>query len=61
MPLYGPLRHYEDERNRDPKGIGDFYLICDFNPDKRDNASEDFGACLTWPTICAICTGRAFR
>lgn len=43
--LYGPLRHYEDERNRDPKGIGNFYLICDFNPDNRDNASDELGAC----------------
>ncbi|HEY7426549.1 MAG TPA: hypothetical protein VH682_20105, partial [Gemmataceae bacterium] len=45
--VYGPLRRYEDERNRDPKNIGGFYLICDFNPDNRDNASDDFGACLT--------------
>jgi membrane-bound serine protease (ClpP class) len=45
--LYGPLRHYEDERNRDPKGVGNFYLLCDFNPDNRDNASDDPGACQT--------------
>jgi membrane-bound ClpP family serine protease len=45
--VYGPLRRYEDERNRDPKNIGGFYLICDFNLDNRDNASDDFGACLT--------------
>ncbi|HWG41815.1 MAG TPA: NfeD family protein [Gemmataceae bacterium] len=45
--LYGPLRRYEDERNRNPKGVGDFYLVCDFNPDNHDNASDDFGACLT--------------
>lgn len=45
--VYGPLRHYEDQRNRDPKNTGGFYLICDFNPDNRDNASDDFGACLT--------------
>jgi membrane-bound serine protease (ClpP class) len=45
--LYGPWRRYEDERNRDPKGVGDFYLICDFNPDNRDNASDDPGACQT--------------
>jgi membrane-bound ClpP family serine protease len=45
--VYGPLRHYEDQRNRDPKNTGGFYLLCDFNPDNRDNASEDFGACLT--------------
>src|SRR6185437_1754836 len=45
--LYGPLRRYEDERNRDPKSVGNFYLLCDFNPDNRDNASDDFGACLT--------------
>jgi membrane-bound serine protease (ClpP class) len=45
--LYGPLRRYEDERNRDPKNVGSFYLLCDFNPDNRDNASDDFGACLT--------------
>src|SRR5579875_2075258 len=43
--LYGPLRRYEDERNRDPKGVGNFYLICDFNPDNRDNASDEPGAC----------------
>jgi hypothetical protein len=43
--LYGPLRRYEEERNRDPKGVGDFYLICDFNPDQRDNASDDPGSC----------------
>jgi membrane-bound serine protease (ClpP class) len=43
--LYGPWRRYEDERNRDPRGVGNFYLICDFNPDNRDNASEDPGAC----------------
>ena len=30
-----------------PRGVGDFYLLCDFNPDNRDNASDDFGACLT--------------
>jgi membrane-bound serine protease (ClpP class) len=45
--LYGPLRHYEDERNRDPKGIGNFYLVCDFTPENRDNASDDPGACQT--------------
>jgi hypothetical protein len=45
--LYGPYRRYEDERNREPKKIGSFYLICDFNPDERDNASEDPGACQT--------------
>src|SRR5262249_4592435 len=45
--VHGPLRLYEDERNRDPKNIGGFYLICDFNRDNRDNASDDFGACLT--------------
>jgi membrane-bound ClpP family serine protease len=45
--LLGPQRRYEDERNRDPKGIGSFYLVCDFNPDGKDNASDDFGACLT--------------
>jgi membrane-bound ClpP family serine protease len=45
--LYGPLRRYEDERNRDPKGVGDFYLLCDFNPDNRDNASDEPGACQT--------------
>lgn len=45
--LYGPLRRYEDDRNRDPKGVGNFYLLCDFNPDNRDNASEDPGACQT--------------
>ncbi|HTU94139.1 MAG TPA: hypothetical protein VMF69_28935, partial [Gemmataceae bacterium] len=45
--LYGPLRHYEDARNRDPKGAGNFYLICDFNPDNHDNASDDPGACQT--------------
>jgi membrane-bound serine protease (ClpP class) len=45
--LYGPLRRYEDECSRDPKGIGYFYLICDFNPDNRDNASEEPGACQT--------------
>jgi membrane-bound serine protease (ClpP class) len=43
--LYSPLRHYEAERNRDPKGVGNFYLLCDFNPDNRDNASDDPGAC----------------
>jgi membrane-bound ClpP family serine protease len=45
--LYGPLRHYEDQRNREPNRTGQFYLVCDFNPDNRDNASDDFGACLT--------------
>ncbi|HEY7327901.1 MAG TPA: NfeD family protein [Gemmataceae bacterium] len=45
--LYGPVRHYEVERNRDPKGVGNFYLICDFNPDNHDNASDDPGACQT--------------
>ncbi len=43
--LYGPWRHYEDERNRDPKGAGSFYLLCDFNPENHDNASDDPGAC----------------
>jgi membrane-bound ClpP family serine protease len=43
--LYGPLRRYEDDRSSDPKGVGNFYLICDFNPDNRDNASDDPGAC----------------
>ncbi len=45
--VYGPLRRYEDERNRNPKNVGGFYLLCDFNPDNRANASDDFGACLT--------------
>jgi membrane-bound serine protease (ClpP class) len=45
--LYGPLRRYEDERNRDPKGTGNFYLLCDFNAGGRDNASDDPGACQT--------------
>ncbi|MHB1426830.1 MAG: NfeD family protein [Gemmataceae bacterium] len=45
--LYGPLRRYEDERNRDPKAVGNFYLLCDFNPDQRDNASDEPGACQT--------------
>jgi membrane-bound ClpP family serine protease len=45
--LYGPLRHYEDERNREPAKTGTFYLICDFNPDGRENASDDPGACQT--------------
>lgn len=43
--LYGPWHRYEAERNRDPKGVGEFYLLCDFNPDNRDNASDDPGAC----------------
>jgi membrane-bound serine protease (ClpP class) len=43
--LYGPLRHYEDERSRDPKGVGNFYLVCDFNPENRENASDEPGAC----------------
>jgi membrane-bound serine protease (ClpP class) len=45
--LYGPLKRYQYDRDHDPKGTGDFYLICDFNPDNRDNASDDLGACLT--------------
>jgi membrane-bound serine protease (ClpP class) len=45
--LYGPLRRYEDQLNRDPKWAGTFYLLCDFNPDNRDNASDDPGACQT--------------
>jgi membrane-bound serine protease (ClpP class) len=45
--LYGPWHRYEAERNRDPKGVGTFYLLCDFNPDNRDNASDDPGACQT--------------
>ena len=45
--VLGPQRRFEDERNRDPKAAGSFYLICDFNPDGRDNASDDFGACLS--------------
>jgi membrane-bound serine protease (ClpP class) len=45
--LDNPWRRYEDERNRDPKNAGDFYLVCDFNPDNRDNASDDPGACQT--------------
>lgn len=45
--LYGPWHRYEDERNRDPKGVGAFYLLCDFNPDNRANASDDPGACQT--------------
>jgi membrane-bound serine protease (ClpP class) len=45
--LHAPWRRYEDERNRDPKSAGDFYLICNFNPDNRDNASDDPGACQT--------------
>src|SRR6185437_15501047 len=45
--LYGPLRRYEDERSRDPKDLGDFYLVCDFNPENRENASDDPGACQT--------------
>src|SRR5207253_10426750 len=45
--LYGPLKRYQAERARDPKASGTFYLVCDFNPDGKPNASEDFGACLT--------------
>ncbi len=45
--LYGPLRRYEDQLNRDPKEAGTFYLLCDFNPDNRDNSSDDPGACQT--------------
>jgi hypothetical protein len=45
--LYAPLRHYEDQRNRDPKQAGAFYLVCDFNPDGHDNHSDDPGACQT--------------
>ncbi|HTU23315.1 MAG TPA: hypothetical protein VMG10_35095, partial [Gemmataceae bacterium] len=45
--LYGPWHRYEAERNHDPKSVGEFYLVCDFNPDGRDNASDDPGACQT--------------
>jgi membrane-bound serine protease (ClpP class) len=48
--VYGPLRHFEDERSRDPKNAGTFYLVCDFNPDQHENHSDDFGACLTLAT-----------
>jgi membrane-bound ClpP family serine protease len=48
--VYGPLRRYEAERQLDPAGVGEFHLICDFNAAGRDNASEDFGACLSLAT-----------
>jgi membrane-bound serine protease (ClpP class) len=45
--VYTSWKRYEEERNRDPKSVGDFFLICDFNPDNRDNSSDDPGACQT--------------
>ncbi len=45
--VHVPWKRFEGERNRDPKNAGEFYLICDFNPDNRDNASDDPGACQT--------------
>jgi membrane-bound ClpP family serine protease len=43
--LYGPWHRYDAERNHDPKAVGEFYLLCDFNPDNRDNTSDDPSAC----------------
>jgi membrane-bound ClpP family serine protease len=43
--VYGPLKRFEAERARDPRGV--FWLVCDFNPDGRPNASDDYGACRT--------------
>jgi hypothetical protein len=45
--IYGPLKRFETQRGRDAKQAGVFRLVCDFNPDGRANASEDFGACHT--------------
>jgi membrane-bound ClpP family serine protease len=44
--LYGPLKRFEDVRQRDPKKAGAFKVVLDFNPDDhRRSSSEDFGAC----------------
>jgi membrane-bound ClpP family serine protease len=45
--LYVPLKRFQAERAADPGAAGVFYLICDFNPEGKPNASEDFGACLS--------------
>jgi hypothetical protein len=43
--VFGPLKRFEAERGNGKKGRV-FRLVCDFNPDNRPNASDDFGACL---------------
>jgi membrane-bound serine protease (ClpP class) len=45
--LYVPLKRFGAERAANPKSAGAFYLVLDFNPDGKPNASEDFGACLS--------------
>src|SRR5262249_26378562 len=40
-----PLKRFEAERAGGKKGRT-FRLVCDFNPDNRTSASDDFGACL---------------
>jgi membrane-bound ClpP family serine protease len=43
--VFGPLKRFEAEREAGKKGRS-FRLVCDFNPDNRTSASDDFGACL---------------
>ncbi len=43
--VYAPQKRYEAERQRDGDKSGPFKLLCDFNPDGRPNATDDFGAC----------------
>lgn len=43
--VYAPQKRYEAERQRDGDKSGPFKLLCDFNPEGRPNATDDFGAC----------------
>ncbi len=45
--LHVPLKRFQASRAADPRSAGVFYLVCDFNPEGKPNASEDFGACLS--------------
>jgi hypothetical protein len=40
------LKRFKDEQAHEPNRRGPFYVICDFNPDGKTSASEDFYACL---------------
>ncbi|HZY89601.1 MAG TPA: hypothetical protein VFE78_32570, partial [Gemmataceae bacterium] len=43
--LLRPLKLYEAARQNDQRRAGSFKLVCDFNPEGRPTASDDFGAC----------------
>src|SRR4051794_1199405 len=47
--LHGPLKRFEQE-SAGQKEKAPFVLICDFNPEGRASACEDFGACFDLAT-----------